>query len=383
MFRYTRAEMGDAARRVKRDPDDGRTTRCGRVRHARLWLAPAAALLAGLVVACLPAAALADPGDSVADLRAQAADVRAEVEKLDRRASVSIEKYDQARAKLDELNVRLFAARRELVRVQSELETAQELLADRAADIYKSGDVGVLDVLFSVRDFTEIDTQFDYVRSINEADQASVDRVAALSDSIVRLARDIEGDRAAALKRETELRAKQADIEDQLAQRQALLDSLDARVKELVERQARVDAAASLRLAAAAGVDLDDIAGTPAQIAVVKETMKYLGIDYVWGGDSPSGGFDCSGLVLYVYAKFGVDFPHGATMQASMGTPVALADLQPADLVFFGDSSFYHHVGIYIGNGLFIEAPHTGDVVKVSRLAGRGCALACRYDISL
>ena len=66
-----------------------------------------------------------------------------------------------------------------------------------------------------------------------------------------------------------------------------------------------------------------------------------------------------------------------------MGTPVPLGKLQPADLVFFGDASFYHHVGIYIGNGLFIEAPHTGDVVKVSQLAGRGCTLACRYPIRL
>ena len=64
--------------------------------------------------------------------------------------------------------------------------------------------------------------------------------------------------------------------------------------------------------------------------------MKYLGIPYVWAGATPSGGFDCSGLVLYVYAKFGVQFPHGATMQAHMGDPVSLSQAQPADLVFFG-----------------------------------------------
>ena len=111
--------------------------------------------------------------------------------------------------------------------------------------------------------------------------------------------------------------------------------------------------------------------------------MKYLGIPYVWAGATPKGGFDCSGLVLYVFAKFGVVFPHGATMQARMGTPVPLDQLQPADLVFFGSPAFYHHVGIYIGNGLFIEAPHTGALVRVSPLAGRGCALACRYAIHL
>ena len=111
--------------------------------------------------------------------------------------------------------------------------------------------------------------------------------------------------------------------------------------------------------------------------------MRWLGVPYVWAGASPSQGFDCSGLVMYVYAKFGVRLPHAATLQARLGSPVSFDDLQPADLVFFGSPSFYHHVGIYIGDGLFIEAPHTGDVVKVSRLAGRGCALACRYDVRL
>jgi cell wall-associated NlpC family hydrolase len=60
---------------------------------------------------------------------------------------------------------------------------------------------------------------------------------------------------------------------------------------------------------------------------------------------------------------------------------VPLGRLQPADLVFFGSPSFYHHVGIYIGDGRFIEAPHTGDVVKISKLAPRNCTFACRYPI--
>jgi cell wall-associated NlpC family hydrolase len=180
-----------------------------------------------------------------------------------------------------------------------------------------------------------------------------------------------------------DLRQKRADVEDQLAARRALLDDLDARVKALIERQARLDAAASQRLADAAGVDIGSINGSAAQIALVEETMKYLGIPYVWAGATPTGGFDCSGLVLYVYAKFGISFPHGATMQAHQGTPVPFDKMQPADLVFFGSPSFYHHVGIYIGNGLFIEAPHTGDIVKVSQLAGRGSTLACRYPIRL
>jgi cell wall-associated NlpC family hydrolase len=238
-------------------------------------------------------------------------------------------------------------------------------------------------VLFNLQDIGEADTQLGYFRSIDQADQQTVTRVATMEKQIGRLTRQMDDDRADALKREMSLREQQAGIEDELAAREQLLSDLDARVKKMLAEQAILEQKAAERLAHAAGVDVATIHGTPAQIAVVKETMKYLGIPYVWAGATPSGGFDCSGLVLYVYAKFGIQFPHGATMQAHMGDAVSPSQAQPADLVFFGTPAFYHHVGIYIGNGLFIEAPHTGDVVKVSVLAGRGCTLICRYDIRL
>ena len=107
---------------------------------------------------------------------------------------------------------------------------------------------------------------------------------------------------------------------------------------------------------------------------------QYLGIDYVWAGASPSGGFDCSGLVLYVYAQLGINLPHFARSQYDCGIHIAYSALMPGDLVFFGSSvETIHHVGIYIGNGQFIHAPQTGDVVKISSLSSRSDLVgACR-----
>ncbi|MCX6372994.1 MAG: NlpC/P60 family protein [Actinobacteria bacterium] len=343
-----------------------------------------ACALAAVVLILLPAATLAAPAaQDLESLQAQARQARAEVARLDHASQITVEKYNVARAELDDINVWLVETRRDLARAQLQLDVARAVLGERMADIYKNGGVSVLDVMLGTRDFTEIDTQIDYFRQISQADEDTVAGIEALTQRVGQLADRAEKDRAQALTREMDLREKRADVEDQLAQRQALLAELDARVKEIIARQARLDAAASQRLADAVGVDIDSINGSAAQIALVKETMKYLGIPYVWGGASPSGGFDCSGLVMYVYAKFGVSVLHGATLQARQGTPVPLSRMQPADLVFFGDASFYSHVGIYIGSGLFIEAPHTGDVVKVSKLDGRGCALACRYPIRL
>jgi peptidoglycan DL-endopeptidase CwlO len=102
--------------------------------------------------------------------------------------------------------------------------------------------------------------------------------------------------------------------------------------------------------------------------------LQYLGVPYLWGGASPAG-FDCSGLVMYVYAQIGVALPHYAAAQYGMGTPVPREQLQPGDLVFFNGLD---HVGIYIGGGQMVHAPHTGDVVKIAALSDGGNFVGAR-----
>jgi cell wall-associated NlpC family hydrolase len=102
--------------------------------------------------------------------------------------------------------------------------------------------------------------------------------------------------------------------------------------------------------------------------------QHYLGTPYVWGGTKP-GGFDCSGLLQYVWAKQGVNIPRTTYDQWKSGKPVGRGQLRPGDAVFFRGSdargNLPGHVGIYIGGGRFIEAPHTGAVVRISSLKGR------------
>lgn len=106
----------------------------------------------------------------------------------------------------------------------------------------------------------------------------------------------------------------------------------------------------------------------------VNTAKQYIGTPYVFGGASPKG-FDCSGLVQYVYARNGKNIPRTAQAQYEGGTVVSASQLQPGDLVFFrganGASTSPGHVGLYIGNGQYIQSPQTGDVVKVSNLSDR------------
>ena len=96
---------------------------------------------------------------------------------------------------------------------------------------------------------------------------------------------------------------------------------------------------------------------------IVATAMKYLGVPYVWGGTTPAG-FDCSGLVQYVFAQNGISLPRTTYDQITVVQQVSLVALQPGDLVFWGGASPYH-VGIYIGDGQYIHAPAPGQSVCI------------------
>jgi cell wall-associated NlpC family hydrolase len=125
---------------------------------------------------------------------------------------------------------------------------------------------------------------------------------------------------------------------------------------------------------AGAGIALPS--GGPAGIHAVALAEQFLGTPYVWGGAAP-GGFDCSGLVMYVYAQLGLSLPHFTGYQWNVGRRLGPNDpLQPGDIVFFHMHSYGPgHEGMYIGNGMFIHSPHTGDVVKISMLSDPEYAL--------
>jgi cell wall-associated NlpC family hydrolase len=108
--------------------------------------------------------------------------------------------------------------------------------------------------------------------------------------------------------------------------------------------------------------------GLGAQAVSIAE--QYLGVPYRWGGADPASGFDCSGLTMYVYAQLGIRLPHYAASQWNELPHVPTMDLQPGDLVFFEPRwDGPGHVGIYAGGDSFVEAPHTGDVVKIASVS--------------
>ncbi|HYY78654.1 MAG TPA: C40 family peptidase, partial [Actinomycetes bacterium] len=198
--------------------------------------------------------------------------------------------------------------------------------------------------------------------------------------------------RAVDLRRRVALRA--AAVAERLDRRRLLLATARADVRHLLaERRARQEAARRALVAAAAAraraLGFGSFAEVPAPnataAAAVRAALAQVGKVYRWGATGPDA-FDCSGLTGWAYAHAGVALPRTSREQWSAGPHVAVAHLRPGDLVFWAvdpaDPATIHHVGLYLGQGLMVDAPHTGARVRVEPLRPRGYAGATRPTVS-
>jgi cell wall-associated NlpC family hydrolase len=349
----------------------------------------ALSLVAIFAVSLIGAGSATAEPPSVASKQAQAQSVLAQIQSLDASMEHAIEAYNLANERLRAIRRDLEQNREVLTIAQGNLKRAQRALANRAVAIYTSGETdSTLDVLVGSRSLAEIVEGLEAVAQVSEQDTLVLRDVRTFRTQVQRRRAYLKNARERQAQLVAERAAHKASIESQLAERQSMLSSIRSEIAEIraaeqrrqaeLERQARARLAAPQplipQLAAAAPAPAEapeapsvlPVAPPATHGGVVGIAMQYLGTPYVYGGSSPSG-FDCSGFVMYVYAKVGVSLPHNAAAQYGYGTPVDRSQLQPGDLVFFNGLG---HNGIYVGGGSFIHSPHTGDVVKISSMSG-------------
>jgi len=313
--------------------------------------------------------------------QAEAEQVLAQIQQIDSDLDQAVDAYNGATERLTAIESELKQTKRHLAIARRASKVAQQNLADRVVALYvNGGDDSALEIILGAESIDDLLDRVDAAKRVSNLDVQIVGAVRAARGEIATHQRQLEKARAEQRKIVAERAAKRAEIERRLSERQRLYDSIKGQIAKLEAeeraRQARLEEEAQRRLEeaqAAAAAEASGGGGAEASIpdapdarytGVVAVAMQYLGVPYVWAGASPSG-FDCSGLVQYVFAQAGVSLPHNAAAQYGYGVPVSRDALQMGDLVFFDGLG---HNGIYIGGGQFIHAPHTGDVVKISSL---------------
>ena len=360
----------------------------------------AAILVATVGMSLAVVSASANP--SIKTKREQAQAILAEVQQIDAAVGDATERWNGANYKLSKISAELRSTRHYLAFAQSQLKISQARAGARLRELYMHGQrASTVEVILGAKSLDDVLSQIDAQSRITAQDTRILRDLKRYRATVAAKAQQLESARTtqAQIVREREVE-KQA-IEAKLAERQRLLASVQDEVRRLeaqerarqaeLRRQALAELARQRQVAAEQARQRAQAATQPAAptnaapspdnapvpiptplpadaskgAQVVAIAMQYLGVPYVWGGASPSAGFDCSGLTMFVFAQVGISLPHYAAAQYQLGVPVPRDQLQPGDLVFFHNLG---HMGMYIGGGNFIHAPHTGDVVKISSI---------------
>jgi peptidoglycan DL-endopeptidase CwlO len=325
---------------------------------------------------------------------AQVNQIGAQLQRVEDRAWNAQQRVAQVNQSLRRNEFRLHVAR-------GNLKAAQKRLMARMYSLYVNGAPSTIDVIAGAHSISQLISRAESAQVLSNQDAALGKQALSFEQAVQHRERQLQHlkrTREAALH---ELLADKQRKASELAHEKQLLASIHTTLQQLVsqeqarERAARAAALARLQAqlaeqarekkaaaAAAAQQTSQSTPSTPTSIVpppgppvasngaghpqAASIALQYLGVPYVYGGASP-GGFDCSGLVMYVYARLGISLPHYTVAQWNATQPVASP--APGDLVFFDGLG---HVGIYIGNGQMVDAPHTGSVVRIDSISGFG-----------
>jgi cell wall-associated NlpC family hydrolase len=341
------------------------------------------------LVAVIAASASANPTPQIQAQQAHERAVKAEVEQIGRHLTVIEGQAQNAEYQLGLAKDQLKSNTHKLHLARANFHRAQKRIMARIYALYVSGNPSTLDVLAGAKSLPQIIDRAEAAQTVAQQDTSLGQQALRFEHAVQHRQHELAQIKARRAHEVLTLRSQKQQIESALARQRQLLASIHSSIHKLqveeAQRQAAARAAAEARLRAIAAAQAAAQAAQPTppttfpQIPPVlgngaghpeaaRIALQYVGVPYVWGGASPSG-FDCSGLVMYVYGRLGISLPHYTVSQWDVTQPISLAEAQPGDLIFFNGLS---HVGMYLGGGQMVDAPHTGAVVRVESIYGFG-----------
>ncbi|HEU5159885.1 MAG TPA: NlpC/P60 family protein [Streptosporangiaceae bacterium] len=282
-------------------------------------------------------------GVATAEPRPSAAEARKKLEKLNEQVDQLVEKFNKLRDGQTLAKRRLTAKNRQVKAERATFDQLRQRVAEMAATAYKTGDMNSVSTLISAND-----------------PQAVLDQVSVFTQMSTNRANQLTAFLAAAQR-----------LQREQGQAKSAYDELTEKAKQLARQKAQIEKAIAKQkklLGLVGGVTSGGAIGgtyTGPASGSARTALNYayaqLGKPYCYGGAGPSC-FDCSGLTMKAWGAAGVGLPHNAAAQYNATPRVAFADLRPGDLVFMKGLG---HMGMFVGGGKMMHAPHTGTVVKI------------------
>jgi cell wall-associated NlpC family hydrolase len=360
----------------------------------RRWRAirPALAALLFATLSTAPAIsssapAAASPQGDLAAKQAEAARIQAQIDANGERISVLDEQYNQTQLKIDQAAQGIKDTQARLDAAAQHTDQLKSRLAERAAALYVGAAGGSPASALDVKDVVEIGSRSKYGSAAADEDSGLIDDLVVAKEQLQGAQDEFQKSKAAAESEKAGLDKTRSSIAAAQDEQQQLLSSAQGEIKTLVDKIAAQKRAADEAKARAAAQQrgrtsarststggrshrgspslTPNVAPAPngGAATAVATAMAQLGKPYRYAAAGP-GSFDCSGLTMFAWAAAGVRLPHSSAAQYASLPHVSQDQLAPGDLVFYGHP--IHHVGMYIGNGQYVHAPQTGDVVKVA-----------------
>lgn len=329
------------------------------------------------------------------ELQVQMGQNKEVIDGINAEKSILDEEYEELSAKVaaaqtevDELDEQLAVLNEALEIAQQEMDDRYSAYCARVREVEEYGKASYWSIIFQATDLKDLLGRIDYVQEVMSYDQKAMDVMDAQINDLTEQEEEVDALRAERNFKNNELKQLQRELFSKIQEK---IDEIDVYALANADMQEQydtlMDEAASLTAQIngqeySGTMDPDEIyqqyvvesgeeAKSPEGAEIVKYTLQFNGGRYVWGGASPETGFDCSGLMYYVYGKFGYSIQRTASYQYTYsGTPVDFDALQAGDLVFFHKpkASEIGHVGMYIGDGLFVHAASSKSGIKVSSL---------------
>lgn len=312
----------------------------------------------------------------------QIEDISGQVEVMDSQIEGMMRKIEDNKKQMGILQKDIETAKGEVLAAQQSIQGEQELFDKRMKVLYTKGSSNYLEVLLNSQGLTDFFNRIQSLKKVAEYDKKVMVDLKAKKEVVDAKKRELD-------KKMDNLVAIKTQNEAELAKLNATKASQNSLVKQLKAQKGSFEENITnyTKKLTSINSEINSILNPPnrggaGQSSIVNYAMKFLGTPYEWGGNGPNT-FDCSGFVKYVYKQFGVNLNRVACDQATQGTPVSRENLQPGDLVFFKrPGEVIHHVGMYVGNGNYIHAPQTGDVIKISVLDYRSDYYCARRYIN-